>query len=214
MISHKYKFIYTKIGKAGSNSIQTAFLQCLRDGNYSHIGHHHLLDDISKKTKDYFKFSIVRNPWARCVSRYFYVQAKSGIRQINYKNSTFDEFIRSKAPPYNSDDERKFFLSSDWAKKSPNLVKLYDKKHPFENQLDWVSDFDGNLLVDFLGKLENLQEDIITICNKIGIPPIKIPHRNKSQHGHYTEYYTEETSKIVAEKYAKDIEYFGYKFGE
>ena len=100
-------------------------------------------------------------------------------------------------------------------------------------QTDYVYDEQSKLLVDFVGRFEQLQPDFGIVCQKLGLPPIQVPFVNKSKERgllgklrrmfgavgaatepkrKYQDYYNEETQNFVAEKYAPDIANFGYKF--
>mgnify|MGYP001327920279 CR=1 FL=1 len=153
---------------------------------------HASIKDFSNK-KDYFKFAFVRNPWDKAVSDWIYLQEQADIKPTEpLKNYLLQEGFFATINHLNNRDGR----ADHFATQSSFIV---------ENE---------NIAVDFVGKFENLQEDFKTVCDKLGIANPELPHKNKTNRKHYTEYYDDETRQIVAEKYAKDIEYFGYKFGE
>jgi hypothetical protein len=199
MISHKHKFIYTRVAKTASSTIMQLIrkyvddLTSVVDDDWMHDVHHvplwYLKKNIPEKEFNlYFKFGFVRNPWDRLVSAYHYsvkwyaINDAQNAQKLNLK--IFDNF-------------------STW------LRQMHTEINKYGSQWSYVRG------CDFIGKTENLQQDFNTVCDKIGIPQQKLSHKNKSKHKkHYTEYYDDETRSIVAEKYAKDIEYFGYKFGE
>ena len=85
---------------------------------------------------------------------------------------------------------------------------------PFTDPRQKLFDSDGKKILDFIGKLENYEEDFKFVCKTIGLNQQSLPHRNKTKHKHYSDYYDSSTKKIVEEFYAKDIERFGYQFGE
>lgn len=134
-----------------------------------------------------FKFTVVRNPWDRMVSSFHWERTNKLIEKDARISSNFKEFARN--------------------------PRWYRSQHS-KSQLDFITDESFNIKVDFICRFENLQEDFNSACIKGNIPPRKLLHEHKSERKHYTEYYDDETKQIVAEKYAKDIEYFGYKFGE
>ena len=187
MINHKHKFIFVHIPKTGGTSIENFFGGCNKKHRSLSKMYNHLLFDI----KDYFKFTFVRNPYDRIVSLFFYM-----VKDENRNDVNFSSFVKNEVC---------------WRiNESRSSITRSGKRRHFSQQVDWFENYNKN---DFyIGKFENFQKDFNVVCDKIGIPPQQLPHKNKSNHKHYSEYYTDETRALIAKKYADDIEYFKYKF--
>jgi hypothetical protein len=204
MISEKYQATFIHIPKTGGSTISSALSQntfkylperinkhkCSALDPHEWTIKHSRIHELDTRYQNFYCFTFVRNPWDLMVSSYsWWTQKTSLISRKKYgkllKQLGFKSFIIS------------------------NSSYINECYHKNEGQLYWLND-----TIDFVGKFENLQQDFNTICDKIGIPHQQLPHKNKSKHKHYTEYYDDETREIVAERYAKDIESFGYKFGD
>lgn len=67
--------------------------------------------------------------------------------------------------------------------------------------------------INFVGRFENMICDFDYVKHILGVnQDYQLNHDNKIQRKHYSEYYNDDTRKIVTDKYATDIELFQYKF--
>ncbi len=144
-----------------------------------------------KEWEKLFTFTIVRNPWDRVVSLYHYRLKSRLLRQ----DMGFDEYMHKL-------NNTKF---------GTEPFRFYG--HYFGCS-DFVTDDNGEIIVSFVAKYENRENDLKFIANKIGFPALGSLTVQKAapESKHYSEYYNDETKGIVEEIYSKDIELFGYKF--
>ena len=231
MICRSFQCIFVHIPKAAGRSVEMYFInrldldrdneahrqQVLLNDNddqtrgtekLSHLSASEYVDCgyISKQDFDqYHKFSFVRNPWARLVSEYRYRNF------LNHRN--FKDFVMNKLPKPGWNDKYRHVM--------PQTDMLYDK--------------DGHLLVDFVGKFENLQQDFDQVCTQLGFTDSRLPHINSSDKKsrdlrrkarnifhrnkesnlrRYNEFYDEETRNYVTALYRADIENFNYQFDD
>ena len=189
MIVSQYKCIFIHTPKCAGESIETVLAgkPYNRSGFRGHPEKHWGVHEISHKYPEefiqYYKFSIVRNPWDRVVSWVKY-------RDMRYQRAegTFEGRMQS-------DLCDKVFLN-------------FMLEHSFSSML-----FMGNrLAVDSVIRFENLEDEFPKICNYLGVRNKGLPHVNSTKHRHYSSYYTNSSRERVAELFCQDIQYFNYSF--
>ena len=215
LISNKYKFLFVHIAKTGGTSVRATLERYRwRDPYYvpqficsriSHLTGHRIGAKIPRHAKaiaayemlprelynSLFKFVFVRNPWDLQVSSFHHIRRERPHLMAGIDD--FETFLRWKLDP-----QRPYQFHIDTS---------------IERQSDYLIDLHGNIIVDFIGKYENLEEDFRQVCERIGVRAPKLAHKRQAKdRSSYQKYYTDETAALVSDYFRRDIEMFGYSF--
>jgi len=215
LLSVKYNFLFVHIAKTGGTSVRAALAPLRwRDPMYipqfiasrlSHATGHRIASKLPRHARiiaakemlpqelfeKLFKFAFVRNPWDLQVSSWHHLRRERP--HLVEHLSDFESFIRWKLDP-----ERPYQYHIDTS---------------IERQTDYLKDLDGTILVDFIGKYENLEADYEEACRRIGIKPPRLPHKRQAKdRTDYHSYYDSETAQLIADYFSEDIRTFDYSF--
>jgi hypothetical protein len=165
-------------------------------GDHHGIEHARWKDLKSDYTDHFGAFAVIRNPWDRVVSRYFFAKKVIEVERkvdASYADvSSFEAFL----------EER-----HKWGNQPFMWHRAIRGWYP---ALDHVSDNAGNVRCDII-RFEQLNADLIKYFN--------IPQMSRARNvtalneGSYRDMYNAETANIVGDWYKEDIDYFGYDFG-
>lgn len=166
---------------------------------------------------DAFKFGIVRNPWDRVASFWFYSQTMlHGMTVLRHGLQRGTRRHQNRAyAGLESRGERAFeFWLTRWADQnrwSPWEYVGGGKGVLAYDQLSWFTDQEGGLIVDRLyrtDELHRLEADLSDRYDR----PIKLQVQNQTVRTRLDPLFNDRTRQFVARRFARDIDYFGFEF--
>lgn len=227
IFSNKYKFTYVVTPKVACSSIKRALLPLMQETDMTEqdiakrkdiINLHKYLRNTSVhmykgkferriragEFQDYFKFSFVRNPWDRLVSCYESKVIKQKKKPVPLKVNGV-EGVFTRGMPF-----------ADFLRIVCDLPDDRSNVHfvPQYKILTASTENSSGLLVDFVGRFENLAEDFAHVMSRIDpARKIELGKWNVSdKRRDYRHYFNDELVQLVADRYSEDIEYFNYSF--
>ena len=221
MISHKHKFIFIHTLKCAGTSIEKTLSDGVDIFDWNHkckinlpfgaLRNEHLAKTINR-FPSYYLFTFCRNPFSRLVSTYCHSHRDKDNGDFMAKSSapTFKEYVCQVGAFLKGGSKQDELSCFDRMHCQPQTTFVPIPGRPFYGE---IMRHDVNL--DFLGKLESINEDFTSLLKDLNLPAVKLKLENNHdyQGKNHMDYYDKETLEAAQEIYAKDFEYFGYEFG-
>lgn len=208
IVNNDRKFAFVHIQKTAGISVSDVLSRI--SGTQLHGPRHNFVTELLQP-ESYYKFTFVRNPWDRLYSWYNMMIHKgchnSFSKYLLTNSKCFSEFldctgvVEEKEEGKHTNTRSKFLRSTSPCLKSISF-----------NQLDYISDVNGNVAVDFIGRFERLSDDFSHVLRAVGASDTNLPLLNKFIHDDYRKHFTTADVDKVSMLYKRDIEYFGYDF--
>lgn len=206
IISHAHRYVFVPVPKTGTHAVRQALREHLGPDDIEQVGlfvnkrfpyaelaavrHGHFsLADVrpyvgAEVADDYFSFAFVRNPFDRFVSYCSFMTRQYGAFEADPQGTMHRILFQ---------------------------LRPVDHVH-FQPQHTLLCGADGEVEVDFVGRVETMQADYDAVCERIGIPTRPLDRVNASKRGDYRDYYDQALIDGVADYYRRDLELFGYQF--
>lgn len=203
-LSQQRNFLFCHVPRTGGSSLFKHISEHVPDAERVFLQHSSMKEVqkiIGAEFDHLYKFAIVRNPWERLVSWH----ALTALNKVNYNKNSKHLELYPDSPHWKGFDE---FLEK------ASLQKVESFRGDWLSFSQWLqlTDEEGNLLVNDIGRFENYAQDSKKFLLKIGVIQPFSTIVNDSNHLHYSEYYSNFGKELVTEVFKDDIVNFGYRF--
>lgn len=180
-----------------------------KHGLHKHSTSQEVRDVIgAARWSQYYTFTFTRHPYSRILSLY------------NYAAGMVD---RQRTPYLKRLPRKKRRVHDLW---SWPAIRAFNETRSFSefirheqfwndlasrNQTDWILDDDGNQIVDFVGQVEALESDLMSVVKRLKLPVSNLERKNVSQARQGSPHMPSESDYLfLRDAYRNDFERFDY----
>ena len=201
MISFEKQFLFIHIPKTAGNSIQGVLREYSEDEIVVGAGQDGVERfEVKSGGRDLMKHSTLAD-----YVRELGPEAVSGLYKFACVRNPWDRMISFYFSPHRRETEWSARKFRKFVEKEVRPLREYFEtgreepgRSPFDN-------------VDFVIRYEQLDADFKKVCERLGIPPVDLPVRNRSGRAEAASYYDRGLKDFIAERFADEVAYFGYE---